>query len=149
MYKIKYSQPMTSGLVRIFAAGVLLVWLAAFTHCSTECLAGDSDSYSQAEHSHPAAEPSTRSHDSDKHGSHDDSFCIALHSICPVSTDSVLAKPDFGLACPLNFVSTAQFAALTPPEALVSRQPPDREWVFTPEVSLGPAFRSLAPPLTV
>ena len=30
--------------------------------------------------------------------------------------------------------------------ATVSRQTDVREWVFTPEVSLGPAFRSLAPP---
>ena len=30
---------------------------------------------------------------------------------------------------------------------LTSRQAKARDWVFTPEVCLGPAFRSLAPPV--
>ncbi len=58
-----------------------------------------------------------------------------------------LIKPDFGLAI-LTFVSPSQTVAYTLPEAPISRQPPDRERVFTPEVSLGPAFRSLAPPVS-
>lgn len=32
-------------------------------------------------------------------------------------------------------------------KARFSRQAWTRDWVFTPEVCLGPAFRSLAPPL--
>jgi hypothetical protein len=88
-----------------------------------------------------------QSHDSDKHDSHDDSLCVSLHSICPISPSSVLAKPDFGLAFTLDFISTARLVALAQPEATVSRQPPDLDKVFTPEVCLGPAFRSLAPPV--
>jgi len=34
-------------------------------------------------------------------------------------------------------------------DAAFSRQVPPRDWVFTPEVSLGPAFRSLAPPTLI
>jgi hypothetical protein len=32
------------------------------------------------------------------------------------------------------------------PEAAFFRQSGTHDWVFTPEVCLGPAFRSLAPP---
>ena len=44
-------------------------------------------------------------------------------------------------------LSTAQLVTVAQTETSVSRQPRTREWVFTPEVSLGAAFRSLAPPV--
>ena len=37
-------------------------------------------------------------------------------------------------------------AAEARPQAAFGRQAHLREWTFTPEVCLGPAFRSLAPP---
>ena len=37
-------------------------------------------------------------------------------------------------------------ATATQPQAAFDRQAHSREWTFTPEVCLGPAFRSLAPP---
>lgn len=89
---------------------------------------------------------SSQSPDSDKHDSHDDSLCVSLHSVCPASPNAILVKPDFGLAFTLDFISAAPLVALTQPEAVISRQPPDCHLVFTPEVCLGPAFHSLAPP---
>jgi hypothetical protein len=46
----------------------------------------------------------------------------------------------------MDFLSSGEFAAQPQLERFISRQPPDRRWAFTPEVCLGPAFRSLAPP---
>jgi hypothetical protein len=146
---MKSQPPKLNPVVRLAAAGMLLVWLTVVAHCSVECGAGDSDSCSKAEHSHPVAAPGTSSHDSDQHGSHDDSFCVSLHSICLLSSSPALAKPDFGAAWPLDFVSDAWPITMTLPETSVSRQPPDCNWVFTPVVCLGPAFHSLAPPVLV
>jgi hypothetical protein len=130
----------TNPVVRLAAAGLLPVWLLAVAHCSADC----QDACCGSEHALPAAAADAGSHHSDQH---DDCFCDSLHSVCPVSPAAAFVKPDFGLAAILNFVSATQPAALTPPEAPVSRQPPDHKWVFTPGVCLGPAFRSLAPPV--
>jgi len=131
------------SLLRFVAAGMLLVWIAAVTACSTECLGEDSHSDS----AQMGQTASNQPHDSNKQDSDDDSLCISLHSLCPTSPSLVLVKPDFGLAFTLDFISTAQSITLTQPETPVSRQPPDDNRVFTPEVCLGPAFHSLAPPV--
>ena len=136
-------------VARWVAAGLLPVWLLAVAHCSLECSAGDSDSYSKAEPGHSTAGPVTPLRDSDKQGSDDDSFCVSLHTLCPTTSPSILVKPDFGLAFTLDFISPAQLLAATQPETTVSRQPPDLNRIFTPEVCLGPAFHSLAPPSLV
>jgi hypothetical protein len=142
---MKSSSNKLNPYLRFVAAGMLLVWLAAVTACSTECLG--EDSHSESAHMDQAAATSNQSHDSGKHDSHNDSFCVSLHSLCPTSSCPVLVKPDFGLAFALNFILTAQLPTLAQPEASLSRQPPDSNRVFTPEVSLGAAFYSLAPPV--
>jgi hypothetical protein len=43
----------------------------------------------------------------------------------------------------------AHHLSLLAPQALPARQTKRREWVFTPEVCLGPAFRSHAPPVFI
>ena len=140
------SRTKLSPLLRSLAAVMLLLWVAAVTACSTKCLCADSDS----EHMEQSAMANSQSHDShgsDKDCDHDDSFCTSLHSLTPVSTATVLDKPDFGLAFTLDFLSTAQLLTVAQTETSISRQPRTREWVFTPEVSLGAAFRSHAPPV--
>lgn len=127
--------------LRLAAVGSLTLWLLAVAYCSADC----QDGCSKPEHILPAAAPGAGPHQST---SHDDSLCDSLHSVCPISPALALVRPHFGLAAILNFVSPAQTAASVLPEAPFSRQPPDRGWVFTPEVSLGPAFRSLAPPFS-
>jgi hypothetical protein len=140
------SRTRLSPLLRSLAAVMLLVWVATVTACTTECLCADSDSQ------HMGQMPTANSQSHDSHGSdkdcdHDDSFCTSLHSLTPVSTAAVLDKPDFGLAFTLDFLSTAQLVTVAQTETSVSRQPRPCEWVFTPEVCLGAAFRSLAPPV--
>ena len=129
-------------MLRICAAVSLVVWLMAIGFCFTECQG--ENYHSELAHLEQAAATSSHSHDSDKH---DDSFCNSLHSICPVSPSVAFEKPDFGLALTLDFISTAQLALVAQSDTFVSRQPPDSHRVFTPEVYLGAAFRSLAPPV--
>jgi len=128
-------------MLRVVAAMSLMFWLAAFTFCSTECLHADADHMEQA-----TAADHHDSHDSSKEEQHDDSFCISLHSFAPSSAVSELAKPDFRLVLTLNLLLPTPQFSIVEPKLSISRQPPDREWPFTPEVCLGPAFRSLAPP---
>ncbi len=138
---MKNSSNKLNPLLRFVAAGTLLVWLAAVTACSTECFG--EDSHSDSAKMEPGAASNNQSHDSDKH---DDSLCVSLHSLVPTTPCAILAKPDFGFAFTLSFVLPSESVALAQLEASISRQPPDCNRVFTPEVCLGPAFRSLAPP---
>ena len=91
--------------LRFVAAGTLVAWLMAVSFCSTECLGEDS-------HSGPAHMDQTAATGSQSH----DSVCVSLHSICPTSPNSVLARPDFGLAFTLNFISTPQLVTLAQSE---------------------------------
>ncbi|HKI68860.1 MAG TPA: hypothetical protein VKA67_04675, partial [Verrucomicrobiae bacterium] len=79
---------------------------------------------------------------------HGDFFCDSIHSVCPILPSAVLVRPDFGFASSLNLVSPAPSVTLARLEAVIPRQPPDPHWAFTPEVRLGPAFHSLAPPVS-
>ena len=142
---MKSSSNKLTPFLRFAAAGMLLVWFAAVTACSAECLG--EDSHSESAKCDQAAASSSQSHDADKPVSHDDSFCVSLHSLCPQSTSTDLVKPDFGLAFTLDLNSAAQLVVLAQLETSISRQPPDEELVFTLEVSLGAAFYSLAPPV--
>jgi hypothetical protein len=128
-------------MLRIGAALSLLFWVSALATCSTECLCSDEHSESEnidlAHNSH--------SHDSGKEDHHAGSFCDSLHSTCLPSTTVESVKPDFRVFT-LNLLAAAPAIEIFCMEAPSSRQPPDAKWVFTPEVCLGPAFRSLAPP---
>lgn len=84
--------------------------------------------------------------DSDKHSDHDDSACKTLKTLVPTTGNLALLKPDFG-SCTFSFGSPPQTVTIAQIETSISRQPPDDELVFTPEVSLGAAFYSLAPPV--
>ena len=84
--------------------------------------------------------------DSDNHGGHDDSVCNSLKMVVHTANNNAVLKPAFGFWI-LSFVSSPQALTVAKIESPVSRQPPDREWLFTPAVYLGPAFRSHAPPV--
>ena len=55
--------------------------------------------------------------------------------------------PDFSLLYTIPLVLLPLDATMSAPSALYSREAWPADRVFTPEVSLGPAHRSLAPPL--
>ena len=145
-------------VLRICAALLLLVWLGATGFCSTERLFGhaesgdEHDSDQTAHHQQDATSApvdSDHSHDSDKHDGDGHSCCTSLKAIPQFVKSALLTKPDFGKPLSLSFHWLAQ--ALTPvqQQAPSPRQARPREWVFTPEVCLGPAFRSHAPPLAI
>jgi hypothetical protein len=84
--------------------------------------------------------------DSDKDGDYNDSFCDSLKSGFHAAASNHVSKADFGLAFTLS-IRPFQTPADADTEIQVSRQVKPHEWVFTPEVCLGPAFRSHAPPI--
>lgn len=86
------------------------------------------------------------SHDSDKNKHDDETCCDSLQAPAQHGNSLVLHKPDLGKLPSLSFLWLATALTLDAPEPPPPRQAQDREWVFTPEVCLGPAFRSHAPP---
>jgi hypothetical protein len=133
-------------LLRLLAAATLFCWLGALVFCVTECSDGDSDH--QAGQKEMAASPSANGSmpDSDNHSGHDDSVCNSLKTLVPTTCNLVLVKPDFGFYT-LSFVSLTPALTVAQIETSVARQPPNPEQALTPEVFLGAAFRSLAPPV--
>ena len=134
--------------IRFCAAMSLAVWLASLFFCSADCFFGKSqcepglhDAQAAASHHDNGQVP-----DSGKHDGCDSSFCDSLKTVVHTANNNLLLKPDFGF-CVLSFVSLPQALTVAHIEAPVFRQPPDSEWLFTPAVFLGPAFRSHAPPV--
>ena len=131
-------------MLRVWAAVLLVFWLLAAGFCSAECLCADDHCPAQPVHLTLAAATGGQPQDSDRH---DDSFCLSLHSLSLQTAGSVLPQADCGLAFIPDFIPTAQWPAAAHPVAILGRQPPDGHRVFTPEVCLGPALHSLAPPV--
>ena len=133
-------------LLRSLALATLMCWLGAFVLCATECSDGDSD-HQAGQKEMAASNPVSGSMpDSNNHSGHDDSACKTLKTFAPATCHLVLFKPDFGF-CALVFISPPQTVTVAQAESSIACQPPDRESLFMPVVYLGPAFRSLAPPV--
>ena len=136
-------------LLRLLAAATLLCWLGALVLCSTECLTPDSDC--QPIHHDQQAASSHHDHgqapDSDKHDCPDNSFCDSLKAVVHPPGNGFIFKQDFSLAYILGSAPLSQALTVSRPATPVFRQAWRRDWVFTPEVYLGPAFRSQAPPV--
>jgi len=141
---------------RLTAGTTLLAWLSALVFCAAECFSGGFHC-APAEH-HEAAvahhggeafhhdQDATSRDDSPADPGHcNNSLCDSLKSIAHTSGQAVLVKPSLPLAYFLpSFVSsTSACRAQTSSQFC---EPRERDWVFRPEVCLGPAFRSLAPP---
>ena len=120
---------------------MVLVWLSAVSACSIHCL--EDNCHCDSIKMGPMSASSGQSHapDNDDH-----SFCLSLHHLTPAPSVGFWITPDFKLALRLNFHSTALALSFESLKNPILRQPPDREFVFTPEVSLGAALRSHAPP---
>jgi hypothetical protein len=145
---MKNSSAKLNPFLRFAAAGTLLIWLSAVAMCQANCYGdncccGDDDHAGAKIALHNSA---ANSHDGNKNNHHDDSACLTLKSALQHNNAIALGKPDFGLAFNLIFLSTITSVETSQSETFISRQPPDSNRVFTPEVCLGPAFHSLAPP---
>ena len=133
-------------ILRWCAAVSLMSWIAATITCFSICHCPDSTE----EHDHTAQSEDSHSHDTN--GGNDSEcpdtpgFCASLDSTHFTPVKQVIAE--FKVAS----IKTVDLSSLLPQnpigieDAFSGRQAKKRIWVFTPEVCLGPAIRSLAPP---
>ena len=151
-------QPKLGIGLRICAVFSLFAWLAVSSHCATEFLFGHSHDgagheHADADHHEHDADASSHATSGHSHDSGDDekdhSCCSTLQTITPSASSFVFLKPDFGKLFSLQIALLTQALYLADPEVSPPRQAKYREWLFTPEVYLGPAFRAHAPPLFI
>jgi hypothetical protein len=146
---MRLRQTTLSPLLRYLAALALVVFVVAQAMCFVHCNfgGGHGDEVQPSCHSSPQH---AASHDGD-----DDSTPSAPSPTTACSTlKTMLAGGDAPSLTAfqthtlylLPSVALDLDATETRPQAAFGRQAHSREWTFTPEVCLGPAFRSLAPP---
>lgn len=146
---MRLRQTTLSPLLRSLAALALVVFVVAQAMCFVHCNfgGGHGDKTQPSCHGSPQH---AASHDGD-----DDSVPSAPSPTAACSTlKTMLAGGDAPTLTAfqahtlylLSPVVLALDATATQPQAAFDRQAYSREWTFTPEVCLGPAFRSLAPP---
>lgn len=154
--------------VRITAAAVIVLWLAAVSACNLEFLFC-CDSHGQetigqdglvqnsrdegAHHSHEAEDHSngakTDSHSSPGHDGKEHTCCSTLKAVVQMSKSLLIAK------LVLQPIAVASAPGQDHPETIpatersTNRQTKWRDRVLTPEVCTGPANRSHAPPLFI
>jgi hypothetical protein len=158
-------QPKLRMSLRIWAVVSLLAWLGASVFCAGDALLGHPHGDGEGGHATAAGQPRlhhagtaltdsaashSHSHDSDKSdgddGHDEDSCCSTLKCVPQAAGSFILSTLDFAKFAYFHFAFLSQTPALSEPENGPPRQASPRNWVFTPEVCLGPAFRSLAPP---
>ena len=146
---MRLRQTTLSPLLRSLAALALVVFVVAQAMCFVHCNFGGGHG-DKAQPSCPGSPQHANSHDGD-----DDSAPSAPSPTAACSTlKTMLAGGDAPAltafqAHTLYLLSPVVLdldATATQPQAAFDRQAHSREWTFTPEVCLGPAFRSLAPP---
>ena len=146
---MRLRQTTLSPLLRSLAALALVVFVVAHAMCFVHCNFGGGHE--------DKAQPSC--HGSPQHAaSHDGDDDSAPSAPSPTAACSTLKTMLAGGDAPaltafqahtlylLSPVVLDLDATATQPQAAFDRQAHSREWTFTPEVCLGPAFRSLAPP---
>lgn len=141
-FVIKPCQKQMRPFLRVLAAGWLFVWLAALGACSTEAL---------CDYPHDGSDEGGVQHgehhdDSSHHACSDNPFCQSLKSAGLSQPLANLVKPDFHQ---LHFLppKRCELSLQLLPKPAIFRHPSDRVLPFTPELCLGPAYRSLAPPV--
>lgn len=133
-------------LLRSIAAVTLLFWVGAVALCAVHCASGTGDADSC--HGSTVNQSSHDDHDSPSPAHHDSSAatCLTLKSALSNGSAPICVHPDFSMLFTLAPPAFALDSTVTEPTTLVFRQARLNQWVFTPVVCLGPAFRSLAPP---
>lgn len=154
---------------RILAVGCIAIWVAGVSACDLEALfccdshGSEAVAHADQEHSHDtehagtndphdadahhSGEADSHSHDSPMPGSREGSCCCSLKAVAQTSTSVVASKPalqPFSFLCvPLETHATSLALLQSPP----NRHAISCDRVFTPEVCLGSAFHSNAPPV--
>jgi len=133
--------------MRLMAVVSLLLWLAASGICSVECAGGFQHCAGAHSCCHCQSFTGTgQPRGSEPQHSHDNSICISLHSLYAPAASMSVTRPDAAPVFVLNSISMADLAQVTAGEVLASRQLKSADPLFRPEVSLGAASRSHAPP---
>jgi len=144
---MRLRQTSLSPLLRFFAALVLSGFVAGQIACTVHCNFGGMvrDSISSCCHS----KPTPGSHgEASKSGSAipSSSICITLKNQLTSNDALTLVIPEFGVLHFLTSYSLPLDVTATKRDLLFARQTNHGNWVCTPEVFLGPALHSLAPP---
>ena len=142
-----FRQTAWSPLLRSFAAVALVAFLAAQTLCFIHCNLGGARGEPALPSCHVAASPGAchDKGDSSPQGP-TTTTCFTLQNLVTSGDAPTLVVPEFSVLCLPALPTPALDVSSTELVASFSRQANHGDWVFTPEVSLGPAFRSLAPP---
>ena len=145
-------QKTLSPLFHWFAAVTVLAWIGVQALCQAHCLfdACHDESDDADQHATTAVAPHEDGHapQSDQQDNCEDACCQTLKSALAGNGGSSLAEPRFLLLYTLAPFALTMDATAIEAVASFSRPTRPRKWVFTPEVSLGPAFRSHAPPFS-
>lgn len=142
-------QTTLSPLLRSVGALALVVYVVAQTLCFLHCnfRGGHGDLASTSCHGAGATQACHEEGDSSSPPvPTQTTTCFTLKNTLVSGDSSTLVVPHFSVLYLLTPCALALEATATKPESVFSRQANHSDWVFTPEVSLGPAFRSLAPP---
>lgn len=138
-----------SPLLRSAGAFVLLVYVAAQTLCFLHCNFGRGlcDSGQSSCVSTGSTEGChTESKSSSPCAPSQTATCVTLKNALFDGNTSPLIIPQFSDIYLLPRCALALDATTVKPGTIVLRHTKHTEWVLTPEVCLGPALRSLAPP---
>jgi len=136
-------------LFRHLAAVTLVVFVVAQVLCFIHCHSGGG-------HGSDAEKPSCHGTAAQSHHDEDGSSspkplptgsCSTLKNLFASNGTLTLVVPDSPSLYVLNPFALALDTTAIEPSASISRHAGPREWSLTPEVYLGPAIHSLAPPL--
>ena len=138
-------------LLRSLAVLTLAVFVVAQWLCFVHCHSGDSHGDRGAEILSCHSTAATHSHhDEDKSSSPKPlpmGSCATLQTLLASNGALTSAVPEFVPLYTLTSFALALGATEIESTASISRHAGTLDWIFTPEVSLGPAYRSHAPPL--
>lgn len=167
---MKHRPPKLPLASRIIAVGCAMIWLVAVSACNLKALCccdshdSETEAHANQEHSHGVQEAGAvthhahegddqdlpdadcHSHETQKHGSKAGSCCSTLCAVTHKANPIVFsepANPPFPLLCVRLEEHASSHAFPVNPH---NRHAENYERVFTPEVRLGPAHGSLAPP---
>jgi hypothetical protein len=117
--------------LQLMALFCLLVWIASIAVCVSDCASGQKQ--------HDCCHKKSSGSPQDKP--------LRLHSqtIASAPLSVQISKPDFGIR-PILISRFQNLSSQLESKTDSFRQPVRSQFVFTPEVWLGPAFRSLVPP---
>jgi hypothetical protein len=145
---MRSGQTMKSPLFRFLSAGTLIIFIAAEVMCFVHCHfgGGRSDSPEPTCH-HAAAEQSNHDEDAPTQSPSGMSPCSTLQNLFASNSTLTLSVPDFPALYVLAPLAPSLDTTAIEASAPNSRPAQMRKWAVTPEVYLGPAIHSLAPPL--